>query len=891
MKNLLVLLFLWLSVFQNTKAQVFGQPYQACPENPILFSSPNPNNNLKHAWDFATGDLLGTPEAAVVNSFIQFTWRPETIKIVKDGDNWYGFIVNTGYPNILRANFGNSLDNIPTFTQLGNLSCALLGTPYNLFFQKENGIWYGIFCIANGYILKVTFGSSLDNLAPTCNIVIPPGDGAALSGELVKDELINKWYWVSPAFTQATGMRIYDFGSSLANLTTGTLVNTIPNTGGFSVSVCRDNGNWYTPFSFLNQRWGMINFGNSLTNANPAITLYSSGSPTPVQPVTVNFYYHKMVRDGLNWIGFGIASNGTVYRWNYGTSLNNIPTAQILGNFGVLGVASIQGNPSLGWDIVKEESTSTWYIFAINRNFNDYNASSANRSSMVRLRFPNVVNSEIVTSNSIPVTNKFFNTGLVTPELKIFNSDNTLINHYADTIRIKDAAVGKFTLQKQCLGQTTQFINLTTGNTNNITQILWEFGNGQTSTLPNPTYQYPTAGNYEVKLTVLNNNSCTNTYTQNIRVSKYPKANFNIKQIDCNSGTIDLEDLSSISAEEIAQGGRIVQRIWSFGDGTYWQASPINTTYIRKGLSNIPSTDGNTPFLASLIPFIAGQKYIISLTITDDAGCSSTISKTVSFLESDKPIPNFTNALACAGVPTSFIDTSTLPTNAIGEISKWKWRFKNNMGVVIDSTNFQNPFYTFVTAGNYQVELEVQNSNGCKNSIVKNIVVNNSLISQFQTSTNGGFAPLQVSFTNQNNSANSYFWDFGNGMISTQANPIITFTNAGTYLVKYQARNTQGCGTIATQIITVGNPPTSLENLSNSPIKISPNPFLDKIMIEKDNNERVEIVIFDVLGKELERLMIQDLKNELYLNHLASGTYILKIKQNTKEWVQKIIKK
>ena len=47
---------------------------------------------------------------------------------------------------------------------------------------------------------------------------------------------------------------------------------------------------------------------------------------------------------------------------------------------------------------------------------------------------------------------------------------------------------------------------------------LWDFGNGVTSTLMNPTYTYPVAGNYIPQLTVTDTIGCSRTATENVQV-------------------------------------------------------------------------------------------------------------------------------------------------------------------------------------------------------------------------------------------------------------------------------------------------------------------------------------------------------------------------------------
>lgn len=50
--------------------------------------------------------------------------------------------------------------------------------------------------------------------------------------------------------------------------------------------------------------------------------------------------------------------------------------------------------------------------------------------------------------------------------------------------------------------------------------------------------------------------------------------------------------------------------------------------------------------------------------------------------------------------------------------------------------------------------------------------------------TNSSNAPCEVAFTNKSLNASAYLWDFGNGLTSTEANPVVQFPAPGLYTVK-----------------------------------------------------------------------------------------------------------
>jgi len=60
-----------------------------------------------------------------------------------------------------------------------------------------------------------------------------------------------------------------------------------------------------------------------------------------------------------------------------------------------------------------------------------------------------------------------------------------------------------------------------------------------------------------------------------------------------------------------------------------------------------------------------------------------------------------------------------------------------------------------------------------------------STVADFSYSvTNNGNAPCQVTFINKSLNAKGYFWDFGNGITSTEENPVIHFDTPGLFTVK-----------------------------------------------------------------------------------------------------------
>lgn len=121
-------------------------------------------------------------------------------------------------------------------------------------------------------------------------------------------------------------------------------------------------------------------------------------------------------------------------------------------------------------------------------------------------------------------------------------------------------------------------VNFTSTSTGTITAFLWDFGDGGTSTIQNPSHLFSNAGNYTVILTVTGpggSNSMSKTITVTQSSSSTPVASFTT---DVSSGAAPLTvNFTSTST------GNITSYSWSFGDGGTSTAQNPSHTYYSNG--------------------------------------------------------------------------------------------------------------------------------------------------------------------------------------------------------------------------------------------------------------------------------------------------------------------
>jgi PKD repeat protein len=161
----------------------------------------------------------------------------------------------------------------------------------------------------------------------------------------------------------------------------------------------------------------------------------------------------------------------------------------------------------------------------------------------------------------------------------------------------------------------------------------------------------------------------------------------------------------------------------------------------------------------------------------DDIGCLSNCGQT------QPPVADFSadETEGCTPFVVNFSDEST------NNPTSWSWTFEG--GTPPTSTS-ANPTVTYNSAGTFNVSLTVTNSQGSDNHTINNyITVLEDPVADFDYTIND----LEVDFENNSENADSYFWEFGDGGTSSQANPLHEYDEDGIYTVTLEATN--DCGT------------------------------------------------------------------------------------------------
>lgn len=133
-----------------------------------------------------------------------------------------------------------------------------------------------------------------------------------------------------------------------------------------------------------------------------------------------------------------------------------------------------------------------------------------------------------------------------------------------------------------------------------ITELAWDFGDGQTGVGSNPAHTYASAGTFQVRLTVTDNLGSTASITQPVSVAAANQAPAAALTAECNALSCSFDASSSSDPD-----GTINSWVWDFGDGETGTGKTVTHAYATAG------------------------DYAVKLTVTDDKGAAAAATQSV----------------------------------------------------------------------------------------------------------------------------------------------------------------------------------------------------------------------------------------------------------------------
>ncbi|MBI4321465.1 MAG: PKD domain-containing protein [Chloroflexi bacterium] len=290
------------------------------------------------------------------------------------------------------------------------------------------------------------------------------------------------------------------------------------------------------------------------------------------------------------------------------------------------------------------------------------------------------------------------------------------------------------------VGESVQFTDTSSDADGSIVGRSWQFGDGGSSTLQNPTHAYGSPGTFTAVLTVTDNDGAARSYSRSIGIGSPPAAFFNPQ-----SGTRNVA-LSEAGATVVAYSSQVANHT---AQGMLVYDSnhlPWATTSITNQWARILLVGGKTYLIDRIrvMPRADGWfdqrvkdfKIAVSTTTSDDSAFTTVFTGTAAyngnlqeFVLSRPVFAKYVrySPLSNYGNPTNISTTQLkvmtgqeggqtvafqdLSTDADGDITSYLWDFGDGA-----TSTERNPVHTFPGPGTYTVSQTVFDSGGHSNT-------------------------------------------------------------------------------------------------------------------------------------------------------------------------------
>ena len=328
------------------------------------------------------------------------------------------------------------------------------------------------------------------------------------------------------------------------------------------------------------------------------------------------------------------------------------------------------------------------------------------------------------------------------------------------TLSLPDYPIASIDFDTVCHNLITNYTDLSTVPSGNITTWEWDFGDGNNSLIPSPTHTFQNDGTYSTTLIVTSDIGCKDTITENVIVYPNPQTAFTVDDV-CLQQLSIFQNTSSVNAPD-----NIISYTWLFGDGNTANIENPTHTYATEGTYNL------------------------KLITESNNGCLDSLLTTTRV--HPKPTADFSVNDDCLNVAAQFTDNSTIPS---GAITNWEWDFDDATPTDVN----QNPSHFYTADGTYQPQLIVISSFGCRDTIIKQTIRHALPVVDFSAAPVCLYDSISIvnnSSINAPSTISNYIWNFGDGSpFSTEENPKHKYNLDGIYNITLIASSNFGCVT------------------------------------------------------------------------------------------------
>jgi gliding motility-associated-like protein len=327
------------------------------------------------------------------------------------------------------------------------------------------------------------------------------------------------------------------------------------------------------------------------------------------------------------------------------------------------------------------------------------------------------------------------------------------------------------TPQDACLGNATFLSENSIGG---ISSFVWTVSPGQTLNGNIVSHIYPSAGDFQIVLTVTDTNGCVHSDTAITTVLPLPQPDMNI----LDGADFCEDDIIQFTDETV---GVMSAYSWNFN---YALGLPVSPPF---------SSAQQNPL------FSYGQfgTYAVRLRVLDANGCINAVTRTIKI--HDVPEAEFTATMVCEGETSLLVGTGTVEDGSTVNAGQWDFGDGSNAAGGLVQT------HTYASADTYSVQLITVTSEGCADTVSHDVWVNPMPI--VTIAGNDVCLNTETIFINssipQDATIVSWNWDFEDGQTLQGSEASHTYIDFGTYTVTLTALSDSGCTATGTTVVNV----------------------------------------------------------------------------------------
>jgi len=314
------------------------------------------------------------------------------------------------------------------------------------------------------------------------------------------------------------------------------------------------------------------------------------------------------------------------------------------------------------------------------------------------------------------------------------------------------------------------------GGTLPVSSYHWNFGDGSEGSTQDPHHIYSQTGTYQVCLTIITTDSCTNTTCESFTVGANTTncmANYTYQN---SPNTLTVYFHGNAWNNDSSQIN-VTAYNWGFGDGTTGTGIDPHHTYTHAGM------------------------YRVCMSVHTSTGCLVYFCDSILVGQNPQPTctPTYIYTRDSSNLSVLSYHFIGYSGNNLYNTTRWEWSFGDGTGA-----NTRDPHHTFATPGWYYICVHVNDSvHQCFGRYCDSIHIggqqNIPCLARFNNVLSNNLSNQMHFYGYDQNNPNypqnitAFYWDFGDGTSATTRDPNHTYYHAGIYYVCLTITTNNNC--------------------------------------------------------------------------------------------------